>query len=328
MTQRPGPETLYIEVTNRCNLRCTTCPCSFEPASETRDLTPDEVIHILAEVPSAGRIVLHGIGEPLLHPAIVDIVRLAKERERSVLFNTNATLLTPGVSPGLIDSGLDELRVSIDAPRPDLYRALRRGAELSSVLDNVHAFVQTRGDRRKPRISFWMTAGSDRIGLLPDLVRLAASVGVEEAYLQRLVISGRGSATEREAVYGRQSDDALTAVEEAERVAREVGVRLWGSGNVAPGVSVTSENAAIVRPWTNCYRPERTAYVRADGSMLPCCVAPFVQIPVPEEWILGNILETPFEQIWNGERYEVFRNAFASDRPWACCQRCGLDWSL
>ena len=56
-----------------------------------------------------------GLGEPLFHPAIVDMVaqkqRIARCRVELI---TNGTLLSPQLSKDLIDAGLDMLWVSLD----------------------------------------------------------------------------------------------------------------------------------------------------------------------------------------------------------------------
>ena len=59
------PKNLYLEVTNRCNLKCKACILyqgSWEPP---RDITLNELIRITDQLPELEQIALHGIGEPL-----------------------------------------------------------------------------------------------------------------------------------------------------------------------------------------------------------------------------------------------------------------------
>ncbi len=53
------------------------------------------------------------------------MIRYLKDRGTYVLFNTNGTLLTERKGRELIDSGLDELRVSLDAAEPVAFKAVR-----------------------------------------------------------------------------------------------------------------------------------------------------------------------------------------------------------
>ena len=70
---------------------------------------------IVDQVPDVARVVLHGVGEPMLVKALPRMIRYLKDRGVYVLFNTNGTLLSPKKYQAMIDTGLDELRVSLDA---------------------------------------------------------------------------------------------------------------------------------------------------------------------------------------------------------------------
>ena len=109
------PHTLYLETTNRCDSECQTCLRTFNTLEPPKDLTLAEVQQIVEQVPGLERVVLHGIGEPLLNKQIFDIVAYLKTRGATVLFNSDAISLTQKRAAQLIESGLDEYRVSMDA---------------------------------------------------------------------------------------------------------------------------------------------------------------------------------------------------------------------
>src|SRR5947209_9308649 len=84
------------------------------------------------------------------------------------------------------------------------------------------------------------------------------------------------------------------------------------------------------RPWSGCRRPYTLTYITSSGNVLSCCFAPFGHKSAKEyreERVLGNIFQEPIEAIWNGERYQAFRQAFESDHPAKHCSQCGLNWS-
>src|SRR5437879_5570599 len=62
------PRSLYLETTNRCDSKCQTCIRTFETLEPPADLTLDRVRMIAEQFPALDRVVLHGIGEPLLNP--------------------------------------------------------------------------------------------------------------------------------------------------------------------------------------------------------------------------------------------------------------------
>src|ERR1700749_1050990 len=112
------PVCLYLEVTNRCNLLCTTCPRTFEELEPPADMSWELFTRIVDQVPNIARVVMHGVGEPMLVKNLPDMIRYLKARGTHVLFNTNGTLMQPRRFQELIDTGLDELRVSLDAADP------------------------------------------------------------------------------------------------------------------------------------------------------------------------------------------------------------------
>src|SRR6201996_9802221 len=116
------PVCLYLEVTNRCNLLCETCPRTFEDLEAPADMSWSLFTRIVDQVPNVARVVLHGVGEPMLVKNLPKMIRYLKDRGTYVLFNTNGTLLNPKKYAEIVETGLDELRVSLDAADRASYR--------------------------------------------------------------------------------------------------------------------------------------------------------------------------------------------------------------
>jgi MoaA/NifB/PqqE/SkfB family radical SAM enzyme len=89
------PVCLYLETTNRCNLLCTTCPRTYADLEPEADMSWELFTRIVDQVPNIARVVLHGVGEPMLVRELPRMVRYLKARGAYVLFNTNGTVLTP-----------------------------------------------------------------------------------------------------------------------------------------------------------------------------------------------------------------------------------------
>src|SRR5947208_14879220 len=134
------PVCLYLETTNRCNLLCTTCPRTFEALEPPGDMSWALFTRIVDQFPRIARVVLHGVGEPMMVRALPRMIRYLKDRGTYVLFNTNGTLLTAKRGQELIDSGLDELRVSLDAAEPHAFALVRGRDMFHRIVRNVRAF--------------------------------------------------------------------------------------------------------------------------------------------------------------------------------------------
>ena len=327
------PHNVFIEVTNHCNLLCETCPRTFVSYEEPKTLSWDDFLRLVDQFPEMERAVLHGIGEPLLNKDLPRMIAHLKARSVHVLFNTNATLLTEEWSRKLIGAGLDELRVSIDGANPKTY-ALIRGAPLfHKVLQNLQRFVEVKKElgADRPQPSLWMTGLKENIAELPDVVRIAARIGVPEVYLQRMVyygdeaISAPGLLAGGHGLYATFDEQVDQLVVESETLAKSLGVMLRASGASSPKSSVTAKPQA--RPWAACMRPWTTAYITANGNALPCCISPFATSDYGS-LKLGNIFEQPFDDLWNAERYKTWRERLLSDAPNTACAGCGVQWSL
>jgi MoaA/NifB/PqqE/SkfB family radical SAM enzyme len=322
------PRSLYLEATNRCDSKCQTCIRTFQTLEPPADLTLERVRVIVAQFPVLERVVLHGIGEPLLNPEIFDIVAFLKTRVASVLFNSDAISLTPARARRLVASGLDEYRVSMDAATAATFRQLRGVDRFERVTANVARLVALERElgRTAPRVSLWFTASRANIEELPAFVQLAADLGVGEVYVQRLVFNGLGLATEANALHGRLRERERERLAEAEALAERHGVAMRASGLTSPLASLRPSDEEA-RPWSGCQRPWTLTYVTANGNVLPCCISPWVARDYAG-LILGNAFRERVESIWDGPRYQQFRTDFESATPPDPCRGCGRLWSI
>jgi MoaA/NifB/PqqE/SkfB family radical SAM enzyme len=330
-TPLPSPVEAYFEVANRCNSKCATCPLTFSPQEAARQLSLDEFKQLVAQLPDLRRAVLQGIGEPLLNRDLAPMIAHLKQKGIYTVFNTNAALLTRRRQIELIESGLDELRVSLDSSTPETYLRVRGIPAFERVCANLAEMVRTRSmlASETPRISIWMTALRENLHELPDVIDLAGRLRVDEVYLQRLVFWGEGLATADQSLFASDSRQAEEIIAEAERRAEQQGVSFRGADARSPraGLLAASPPSERHEPWRACSRPLRLAYITAQGTALPCCIAPFTDAPF-ESIRLGNYLRDGVAAVWHGESYERFRQQLYSSQPPASCRNCGLAWSL
>jgi len=323
------PVCVYLEVTNRCNLLCETCPRTFETLEPPADMSWELFCRIIDQVPNLARAVLHGVGEPMMVRELPRMVRYLKDRGVYVLFNTNGTLMPPKKTGWLVESGLDELRVSLDAADAATYRQVRGKDFFARIVRDVGRFTEFQREHghARPRVSLWLTGLKETVRQLPDFVRLAASMGVREVHLQRLVFDERGYGIARpdSSLFERTQVEEQAAIEAAVALGAGLGVTLDASGATEPGLSL--KRTQQDQPWSLCRRPWSLMYFTAHGRALPCCIAPFSARGY-DSYTLGNATQQSLREIWNGPAYRQFRSGLLSDTPPKPCQGCGLRWSL
>ena len=323
------PVCLYLEVTNRCNLLCETCPRTFEELEPLADMSWELFTRIVDQVPNVARVVLHGVGEPMLVADLPRMIRYLKDRGTYVLFNTNGTLMQPKRFQELIDTGLDELRVSLDAADRKSYARVRGKDFFDRIVRDVGKFITFKKQvgAATPAVSLWLTGMKETVEQLPAFVHLAAIMGVTDVHLQRLVFDegGYGMARAELSLFESTQAEELTAIEAAQAIGRDLGVTLDASGATEPGMSLKRQSED--QPWATCRRPWSLMYFTAHGRALPCCIAPF-SVRGYSNYTLGDATQHSLREIWNSPAYREFRTSLLSSAPPAPCQNCGMRWSL
>ena len=81
---------IYIEITNNCNLNCSFCSPIIK---QRKNMTITQFEEILLKIKDyTDYIYLHVKGEPLLHPQIIEFIKLADKYDLKVNLTTNGVL--------------------------------------------------------------------------------------------------------------------------------------------------------------------------------------------------------------------------------------------
>ena len=160
-----------IELTNRCNLRCTYCYAEVNTSKE--ELTADEWILVMNAMHQHGlRAALFSGGEPFLHRGLMDILAWAAER-LIVEMNTNGAFITPAHAQRLAKLDLKVVQVSMDSATPEYHDSVRgRGSHAKAL-----AGVRHLADAGVP-VQLSATVTRRNRPMLPELARLARELGV------------------------------------------------------------------------------------------------------------------------------------------------------
>jgi radical SAM protein with 4Fe4S-binding SPASM domain len=144
------PLVLNIEPTNACNLKCIYCP--------REEMIKYQGIHhislgtfqkIIDEASRYGKLImlnLHKDGEPLLNPHLPEMITYAKKRgtAETIHLNTNGTLLHKNIGTGILEAGIDDITISIDAAFGETYSRLKRNSDFEIVVERVENFIALR----------------------------------------------------------------------------------------------------------------------------------------------------------------------------------------
>lgn len=235
---------VYLEITNRCNLRCPFCPPSARPAGS---LSREQFLHLLGQVfPYTRYLYFHVKGEPLCHPLLPEFLALAGERGFSVTLTTNGVLL-PRLAPALLEApALRQLNLSLHSYRPESH------GPAPAFLEGAAAYARRAAEGGKHTVfRVWTLDRSRRAG--EPSRELLSLLGREFPLPGDLAsLSGRRSVT--------LAPHIFLSFEEQFR---------WPSLSAPP----------IPGPGS-CYGARRMLGVLCDGTVVPCCLDGDGELPL------------------------------------------------
>ncbi|WP_051233797.1 radical SAM protein [Butyrivibrio sp. NC3005] len=264
------PVSVELTLTNRCNLNC--CYCSDKGLREREGISEELSFEILKrlfiDLKNGGTkgIVIEGGGEPTLHRDFDKIIETAKEVGMSVGLITNGT-------SNLSKKTLKEfqwIRVSLDASNADEYKALKGVDAFEVVLQNLKKYKQ---NCQTVGIGYVVT--KNNIKNLDDIIVRLRDIGVDYVQLRPVVDCPSIE-------LANVNFDYLKNFESKEFYVDTSGFKnnsFKGNGGVP------------------CYASSLTSIISGDGNVYICGRLNIY------DWLkpIGNIKETTFKDIWNGE---------------------------
>ena len=313
-----APTLANIEITTRCTLGCPAC-ARTQRRDKSRHMPRATFERVLAALPHALRVTLVGLGEPLLHPEVVAFVRLAVEAGRHVELVSNAMALDATMGEALCAAGLAGITVSLDALTPEVAARVRPGSDLPLITANLRRFMALRQTlAAPPEVAIFTALRRDTVDELPAIVDFAAELGVGALMLSDLNFESNRADTLH--AYLDAAPDAAARLRAALRQAARRGLPVFS-------VRALEELDLPRRPFehlllrgdtlaersptrSHCYSPWQTVPVKVDGRFSFCDCQP--------ETVIGDLLASPVETLWNGPRLRELRHQMHAAPSPAC----------
>ncbi len=280
------PFSLSIEPTTACNLGCPECPSGlkqFTRPTGKLDLSLHETM--LDQVKkSVFYINYYFQGEPFLHPDFLELIKAAKKRKIYTATSSNVHFIDKAKAEEIVRSGLDRLIISIDGLTQETYEQYRVHGELNKVLQGTEHLVAAKKKlaSRTPHLIFQFLAVKPNEHEIPQVFKLGKEMGVDEVRIKTAQLydykNGNPLMPDNEtfARYKENPDGTY-------RLKYKTGNRCW-------------------RMWSS-------SVLTWDGKVVPCC------FDKDAKHVLGELTkETTFDEIWNSERYQAFRQAILKNR--------------
>jgi len=150
------PHIIRIESTNKCNANCTICTReSLTRKLSIMDIDLFKKIVDECEENKVKTLHLHNFGEPLLDPLLGDRITYAKKAGMKLRIFSNFSVLNEKIARMLIDTGIDEIKISIDGNSKETYESIRKNLKFDKVVANVEMMLRMRKEMNSqhPRLS-------------------------------------------------------------------------------------------------------------------------------------------------------------------------------
>lgn len=299
------PRRLVFELTNACNLNCIMCgrnAADFKPMVFDMDVFRnfEPLMDIVEEV------TLMGWGEPTIHPNFIEMLEIINKHSARKYFCSNGMNLKK-IKNAIFDYNVDVFAVSLDGATDETNSRIRRGSKIDQITEDLKDIVCIKRERglKYPWINFVFCAMQSNIRELPDLVRLAAEIGIEEVKVVYLTVFGEDLMNE--SLWGHE-DLVREVFEETIKVGDELGIILKLPHYIG-------EDEAGEKLHKDCFVSWRDFFLGSDGYVRPCMSTPihFFEYDKNKE----------FMEMWNAPEYQNYRkivnNQKEMDSP---CKRC------
>lgn len=306
------PHRVKFQLTNACNARCQQCNLyKIKPQMLSANAI-DSTLEMLGRMDC--REVDFTGGEPTLHPGLISFFEKANQLGFKIKMNSNGYLVDTVLAETITRLGLREFAISIDSHNPIKHNQQRRlddsWQKAIAAIQNIDRFrnlyqtgtrivlysiIDNRNYLDTPRVlDLKEIANFDEINFIPIKNPENHAQFLSEQQLGEFYQEVRPALLERYKKYKlkgifRTIDDPFEVLSSA------------AQSDTSGGLYTEAIYNRIA-----CRVPSFYAYVVSDGSVVPCCVAPHHLEP---GYIMGNINETPFDIIWNSERFNSFRKS-------------------
>ena len=298
------PRRIVFELTNACNLNCLMCGRNASDFKLTRlDMNWFTALEPLFDV--VEEVTLMGWGEPTFHPDFPEMLKTLNRYATRKYFCTNGMQLDK-LTDIIFDTAVDVFAVSVDGATAETNGAIRVGADLDKINRDLREIVRIRHANNLPHpyINYVFCAMKRNLHELPQMVEMAADVGLEEVKVVFLTAFDKQFVSETLYNCQKEVEEAFAlAIKRAE----ELGVLLklpYVQGNDPAGDKLHRD----------CYVAYRDFYLGSDGYVRPCMST------ADKLFLFDPGLD--FMDMWNLPPYQQYRGKVNTTEMHVNCQTC------
>lgn len=183
--------TLYIDTTNACQLKCQTCIRGIGGLKNTKDIMPLELFEkciCKAITEGYGAVGLYNWTEPFLNENLPEYIAIVKKHGLYCMVSSNLSLNPDKFFPrieGSLVAGIDHLHVSVSGCEEGIYTINHRGGNINYVKQNLERIAKLKAKGAiKSKISLRLIKFDYNVDEEIKLQTYASSLGLDFEVIQ------------------------------------------------------------------------------------------------------------------------------------------------
>ena len=197
---------------------------------------------------------------------------------------------------------VDLIQFSVDAATKETHESIRLHSKFDRVTERIALLCKKveQSGQELPACHMNFTMSQENIHETRQFVELAASLGVRDISFRYMVVFEGGVYGEEDKIDSLGTERLISIGDEILEEGKKLGVTV----HLDPMLTRESQKPRL------CMRPWMDAFVDVFGNLYPCCLVTQRNDDM-SQYVLGNLLEERFEDIWNGETYRQLRAEMA-----------------
>lgn len=320
-----NPVWVTIVIESKCNYTCEYClwhsrdtkrpymklHLSFDDFKRMVDILYDN--HI-------AHIHLCATGEIFFNPEVFEMIAYVREKGMTCSIMTNAGSQMSSLVEKIADSGIDRFHTNIESGFPQEHEAIRKNSDWSVTIDNLRRLAELKKNKYKIYVDVMAMKSNHKS--YKELMKICADIGVDEvffSYLQPMsedVAHGMNAMTSKDNMIQPDDNDILEYIGAAIALGRRMGLKVYEPR--FPKFRNTVQDCSTLwwKLMINLPHPD----IPEDkwiGNVSSNCMLTHFGGAIS----YGNMFDTPFKDIWNGEIMKEYRKMLLSNAP-EVCQKC------
>lgn len=304
------PRAIYVELTSRCNLRCSMCrPSGFSGSDISFDLFKEIATCLFDQ---ASYVDLRGWGESTILPNLLEYVDISRSKCDIIKLISNGVVKNDLLWQELGRRGVI-IGFSVDFNKEESYFRYKSGGSIKQLESNLKLLESgccETGYDFGDCAYFIITVHAKNFWEIKNIIRFGHENNIRQFKLHMITISENNELNMK--FIDKSAIEVLMG--ELSEMSNELGITIRLNTTLHPELSKKRVNKNV------CLHPWDVIYINAKGGLGFCD-----HLNGMDEYIFGN-WNNSFDKFWNGSTMELLRsqhlNKIRNNQEITICEEC------